>query len=171
MQALGLVWGEVNNRASDCRERSTLLEEPAHPGARQTFAVWKSRTKNSGFVVGRDVPSRKLSSVLRNLAVYEPLQNGNDYRVRIAGTAFYRRFGRDVTGERLSDLLQGTDFAATCSLLADVVESGQPLFIDVERAHGSRPPVRFEGAFLPVLAPDRSPGWILAGLFFQDWVY
>jgi hypothetical protein len=168
MQALGLVWGEVDSRAPDYRESSVSIERPVHPGAHLALSIW--RAQEDGLVVGRDIPSRKISSVLRNLAIYEPLDDGADFRVRVAGTAFYRRFGRDITGGRMSDMFDPHDFAQKRNSILETLETGEPQFFEVERAQGSRRSVRFELLLLPILAPDRLTDWALTGLFFHDWV-
>ena len=169
MQALGLIWGEVDNRAPDYRERSARLDAPKHPGAVLTLRVWQERGGADGFRVGRDIPSRALSRVLRNLAVYEPIDGARDFRVRIAGTAFYRRFGRDVTGERFSELFDPEVFAHNRAILAQTIESGVPTVIEYECAQGSRVPVHHECLLLPVRSPDGAARWALTGLFFHDW--
>ena len=97
MQAVGLVWSEVDQSAPDFRAKGGLIEGPRHPGAKLTFDVWQERMAQGGFVVGRDIPSRALGGVLRNLAVYEPLEGGEDFRIRVAGTAFFA----DGRGENL----------------------------------------------------------------------
>ncbi len=170
MQALGLVWGDVDSRARDYRERSILIETPTHPGAVLTLSVWRKRMREGGFVIGRDIPSRALSSVLRNLAVYEPIDGGQDFRVRIAGTAFYRRFGRDVTGERFSALFDPSEFSEKSRFLHEMAQTSQPVCLDIERAQGSRASARFELLVMPVRAPRRDENWALAGIFFHDWV-
>lgn len=170
MQALGLVWGEVDSRAPDYRERTTFIGAPKHPGARLTLTVWRECAPAGGFTIGRDVPSRKLSSVLRNLAVYEPVDGGRDFRVRIAGTAFYRRFGYDITGRMVSSLFDQDSYAEKRDILNRMIETGRPVFVEIERAQGTRMPMRFEILLLPVLAPGRIAGWAMAGIFFHDWV-
>lgn len=170
MQALGLVWGEVDSRAPDYRERSNLIDGPAHPGAQLTLAAWQSCAEKGGFVIGRDIPSRRLSGVLRNLAIYQPLEGGKDFRVRLAGTAFYRRFGRDITGQRFSELFEPDVFEARRDALLNVLWTGRPACVDVERVQGTRAQVHFELLLLPVLAADGRTPWALSGMFFHDWV-
>ena len=168
MQALGLIWGEVDSRAPDYRECCVRAEAPKHPGADLVLRVWQERVAAGEFLVGRDVPSRMLSHVLHNLAVYEPVEGARDIRVRLAGTAFYRRFGRDVTGARFSELFDPPAFARNRDLLIETIQSGNPTVLAIERAQGSRVPMRYECLLLPVLAPDRAAHWVLAGRVFHD---
>lgn len=169
MQAVGLVWGEMDSTAPDFQARNALIEEPHHPGAKQTFEVWRERMAQGGFIVGRDIPSRALASVLRNLAVYEPFESGEDFRIRIAGTAFFRRYGYDVTGRRLSELFEGALFERIRDGVNAMFETKQPVSIAVEHEQGDRKPLRFEILFLPVTAPGHAGQWALVGMFFDDW--
>jgi hypothetical protein len=169
MQAVGLVWGEVDSSAPDFHARNALIEGPCHPGAKLTFEVWRERMAQGGFIVGRDIPSRALASVLRNLAVYEPLEGGEDFRIRIAGTAYFRRFGYDVTGRRLSELFNEPLFERIRDGINEVLDVGGPRSIAVEHMQGIRKPLKFEVLFLPVTAPGNMGQWSLTGMFFDDW--
>jgi hypothetical protein len=43
MQALGLIWGDVDPFARDFEEVCTLLREPVHFGARLLFNHWREK--------------------------------------------------------------------------------------------------------------------------------
>jgi hypothetical protein len=167
MQALGLVWGEVDTPSYEPDEQSMPLAAPVHFGARLLLEYWEERAAHGGIVLGRDVPSRKLSSILRNLAVYEPLEG--DFRIRLAGAAFLRRFGRDVGGARLSELFDGRAFERRRDNLLEILRTGRPAIHDVQLPQRKRAPLHFEALALPALSPTRSTGWLLGGMFFHDW--
>ncbi|HEV2562857.1 MAG TPA: PAS domain-containing protein [Rhizomicrobium sp.] len=169
MQALGQVWGGIDPKAEDLVEKRTLIAAPTNFGAQLLLETWRKRAADGGFVVGRDLPSRALSSILRNLAVFEPIDNQTDFHVRLAGTGMLRRFGRDITGVRLSEVFPPQLFERRKAMLLATIHSGQPVMGDIELAHGNRKPLRFEIVALPVLAPDRVTPWVLAGLFYHDW--
>ena len=92
MQALGLVWGNLDPVAQNLEEIRTEIPTPTQYGACLLLDQWKTREQRGGFVVGRDVPSRDLASILRNIGLFEPIDGAADFRVRLAGTAFMRRF-------------------------------------------------------------------------------
>lgn len=169
MQALGQVWGEVDPRAPDLVEKRSLIAAPRHFGAQLLLENWRAHTENGGFVVGREIPSRELSSILRNLAIFEPIENESDFHVRIAGTGMLRRFGRDITGARLSELFAPQLFERRKAMMLAAVHAKQPIMGDIELQQGNRKPMCFEIVVLPVLAPDRSTHWALAGIFYHDW--
>jgi hypothetical protein len=45
----------------------TPITEPSHPGTITLLDAWRRADAGGGFVVGRDVPSRALATVLRDL--------------------------------------------------------------------------------------------------------
>jgi hypothetical protein len=170
MQALGLVWGNLDPVAQNLEEIRTEIPTPTQYGACLLLDQWKTREQRGGFVVGRDVPSRDLASILRNIALYEPVDDGADFRVRLAGTAFMRRFGRDITGLTLSRIYGPEDFREKREALVGIIHSKKPVIVDVRILRNARTVMRFEGLGLRVLSPDRKDVWVMGGLFYSDWL-
>lgn len=164
MQALGQVWRRVDPRAPDLKETATSLAAPKHYGAQLLLDEW--RKAKDGFVVGRDIPSRALSTILRNIAVFEPIEG--DFRARIGGTALLHRFGRDITGARMSELYTPATFSRRCRWLGDAMNGNRPVIHKIEMQEGNRKPLSFELVILPVLAPDRHTQWALGGFFYYE---
>ena len=169
MQALGLVWDTLDTLTADLSETVTRIPEPMHFGAKLLHERWCELQAGDGFVVGRDVPARQLSRILRNLGIYEPLDDCRDFRARLAGTAFLRRFGRDITGLRLSDIYAPAKLEAQHALLSETIRGVAPSVIDVRIAREERVFLHFEFLRLPVLSPDRGETWVLGGIFYSDW--
>jgi hypothetical protein len=168
MQALGLVWDTVDPLSADLSETAVQIAAPVHFGARLLFERWRELQGGDGFVVGRDVPARQLGGILRNLAVFEPLEACADFRVRLAGTAFLRRFGRDITGLALSEIFQPDGFERHRTNMTEVVRTGSPLGYDVKLRRGKRTVLHAEALRLPVQSADRTSNWVLSGLFYYD---
>jgi len=168
MQALGLVWDKFDPLTADLNEVVTSILSPQHLGAQALYERWRDLQKSEGFVVGRDVPSRELSDILRNLAVFEPIEDVTDFRARLSGTAFMRRFGRDITGLRLSEIFREGRFEFHRDSMAEVVRKRVPFAFDVNLQRGQRAFLRFEILRLPVLSPDRKATWVLSGLFYHN---
>jgi hypothetical protein len=169
MQALGLVWGDVDAQAAGFHEVFTVMREPSHYDARHLFEFWRERNEEGGFVIGRHVPSRPLARLMSHLVVYEPLHEGEDFRARIAGTSLLRRFGRDISGSKLSELFERNAFEAQRDDLRTLLRTGKPCVLEVKATVDGYPALHFEIVALPVLAPDRETPWILSGLFYYDW--
>jgi hypothetical protein len=169
MQALGLVWGDVDAQAAGFHEVFTVMREPSHYDARHLFEFWRERNEEGGFVIGRHVPSRPLARLMSHLIVYEPLDKGEDFRARIAGTSLLRRFGRDISGSKLSELFERNAFEAQRDDLRTLLHTGKPCVLEVKATVDGYPALHFEIVALPVLAPDRETPWVLSGLFYYDW--
>ncbi len=168
MQALGLVWRDVDSISPNSEEVCVHRDEPEHPGACVTFDNWREKRTAGGFVVGRDLPSRALGGVLRNLAICEPVKGGTDYHVRLAGTGFVRRFGCDITGTLLSHLYEPREFQRCAGSLKHAAQ-GTPSSWDVKLIRDRKIELQYETLLIPVLSPDLSQNWVLAGIFYHDW--
>jgi len=170
MQALGLVWGNLDPVAQNLEEIRTEIPTPTQYGACLLLDQWRTRELRGGFVVGRDVPSRDLASILRNIALYEPIDGEADFRVRLAGSAYMRRFGRDITGLSLSKIYDRKSFEEKRLALVGIISSKAPVIVDVKILRNTRTVMRFEGLGLRVLSPDRRGTWVMGGLFYSDWL-
>jgi len=166
MQTLGLAWEETPSAAF--HEIHIERDKPVHHGARQLLDIWTAREAEGRFTVGRDVPSRGLARLLSGLALFQPILHG-DFRVRLAGLAMRRRFGRDVTGEKLSELLTDEQFADHSERLQALLEGGRPLLLETRLNEGGRLRLCYEMLVLRVFAPDGVTPWAMSGIFFHDW--
>lgn len=165
MQALGLCWDQTG--IGELEEVHIPRQAPAHRGARLLLAHWQAREAEGRFVVGRDVPARPLAKILSGLMLYEPVDG--DFRIRLAGLALLRRFGRDVRGERLSALSGAGQFSAHAAQMRALLRTGKPLVVEVRLMQQGRIQLCYELVALRVFAPDEQTPWVLAGLFFHDW--
>ena len=129
---------------------------------------WLERDAADGFTIGRDLPSRAFRMVLRNLALFEPCDEGVHYRVRLAGSAFMRRYDRDISGLQLSDFVAPSDIEARAADLDEVILRGEPLIETARVIKGEKTYLTFESLQLRVHAPDRCTFWVLAGMFHKD---
>ncbi len=165
MQSFGRAWGNVDPLTADFEAVWTELPKPTQFGTRLLLEQWRAREAAGGFVVGRDVPSRALACVLRNLVLYEPVDADADFRIRVAGTALMRRFGRDVTGLRLSEIYSPRNFELRRAAMLAVIATSKPHCVDVKLAGDRRVFLRFEALRLPVWSPNRLSAWVLGGFF------
>jgi hypothetical protein len=141
------------------------LSEPTLPKAKKLLEFWQER-QPEGVVVGRHVPSREIAPLLSSLVLYEPVDDGNDWRVRLAGAALLRRFGRDVSGQMISDLYPHDHFLILRSRAIGVLRSRAPHTDEVEIRSTERTLQHFETVHLPVFAPDGVVLWDMAGYFY-----
>ena len=153
------------NSGIDSEYRS--ITTPVHPQAAKVLAFWDARPAD-GIIIGRDVPSRAIASLLSHVIVHEPINGGSDLKVRVAGTAVRRRFGRDITGENMSKLFPALTFPDRLKSVLTAIETGAPQFADCHLSNGSFEILHSELEILPVFARDRISKWAMTVVLFFD---
>src|ERR1700753_1971525 len=163
MQGLGLA---VDDRIVDCAEdEHIVLSAPKHRDARFLHDEWRKQTATGGFMVGIHTPSRKLARVLPAISLYDPIDGGRDFRVRLAGTALRRCFGRDITGAQLSEVFTGKRFDYYAGRMRKVLNDGEPFVLDLRKMSDGVTRQHFEWLGLQVFSPDCRYPWIMTGHF------
>jgi hypothetical protein len=149
------------------RDEFAALAEPHHPSAKRLLAFWENRPAD-GLVVGRDFPSRVIADLLSYLTLWEPTQAGSDFRVRLAGAAVCRRFGRDVKGALFSELFSADDFRHHFEETRELMQTGKAKVVESRLFDGNVQRLHQEVVILPVLAPNRIDQWVVVGIFYFD---
>ena len=140
------------------------MEAPTHEGAKELFAYWESRGRE--FVMGRDVPSRAISRLTKNLNVLEPVGAGEDFRFRLVGSELNHRIGRDISGMCVSEVYPESVVKGFLGSLNKVISVGTPVFQSV-RVLGALGEVRRpEVVMVPIKSPDQKATWVLHGVFY-----
>ncbi len=162
----------VNPRPADAAPKKseagaliTQLSQPTLPKALKLLEFWQDH-QPGGVVVGRHVPSREIAPLLSSLVLYEPMESGEDWRIRLAGAALLRRFGRDVSGHMISALYPRDHFVILRTRAMLVVTTGTPQIDEVVIRSSERTLQHFETVHLPVYAPDGKSVWDMAGYFY-----
>jgi len=140
---------------------------PRHPEAMELLDYWREVTaRGDGFIIGRDIPARPIARLLKSVLIDEPLPDGSDVRVRLAGTAVRRRFGADVRGTLHSQLFSAADFRHHLAAVQEVVRTGKPHVIDSSLRRGALEELHTEVILLPILDRDARTPLLLVGLFY-----
>jgi hypothetical protein len=163
-----LLRGAGINRGAavvETTEQYAVVSAAAHPDSKRLLAFWDARPQD-GIVMGRDVPSRAIASLLTYVMVWEPVKSGADMRVRLAGDALHRRFKGNLRGRMMSELFSPEHFAGHLSNVHKIMETGQSVIVDSHTNYGRIEKMHLETILLPVFSPDRAARWVLAGSFF-----
>ncbi|MBS0472511.1 MAG: PAS domain-containing protein [Proteobacteria bacterium] len=160
MQALGLVLDDRRDGFDEICARKTSA---IHRDTRHLMEVWRQLDETGGFIVGIHIPSRRLANLLNGISLYEPIDGGRDFRVRLAGSAVLRRFGRDVAHLRLSEVFEKEHLAFHRSGMRQVYRSGTPFLYRAEKQWQGQRHALFEVVCLRVYSPDCRDSWILSG--------
>ena len=141
------------------------MDAPTHEGAKEIFAYWQERCRTGDFIMGRDVPSRAITRLTKNLNVLEPIDAGEDFRFRLVGSELNHRIGRDISGMRVSEVYPDIVVKGFLASL-NKVAAGTPVFQNV-RVVGALGDVRRpEVVMVPMKSPDRTATWILHCAFY-----
>jgi hypothetical protein len=149
------------------RDEFAAVAEPRHPGAKKLLAYWQNRPAD-GLVMGRDFPARAVADLLSHVIVWEPVEHGTDFRVRLAGAAICHRFERDIKGALFSELFPADAFRHHLAETLELMESDQAKVVDSRLFDGPVERLHQEIVILPVVAPNRTDKWIVVGLFYFD---
>ena len=155
----------TNNKLANLRDKFEVVNVPTHPKAKKLLAFWNEHAAD-GIVIGRDVPSRAIADLLSSISIDEPIDGGSDCRVRLAGSSMSARFGRDITGMRMSELFPPDEFQKHLATRRATIESGEPIIFSASLADAAVEWLHLEAVHLPVLAPDRVTKWVLIGVFY-----
>ncbi|MEJ0043437.1 MAG: PAS domain-containing protein [Rhizomicrobium sp.] len=141
--------------------------KPRHPGAGRLLDYWQAvMARGDGFVAGRDVPARAIAALLRNIMLNQPLADGTDIKVRLAGSSVRRRFATVERDTFLSALFPPDDFRHHLAAGLQVVATGQPLVVDSSLKRGAVEELHMELIILPILDSDRATPLLLVGVFY-----
>jgi hypothetical protein len=141
------------------------LEEPAHRGAKQLYDYWQTCEAKGGLTIGRDLPSKAISRILGDTFVLQPTDG--DYIVRIVGNNMRRRFGRDASRKRLSELLDKEEFSYQFHGIEEIRLSGVPASHRIVMTSIARQITR-ESLVVPAQSPDRTQRWIIVAVFYDE---
>lgn len=141
------------------------LQTLTHPDAAAVLAFWEQRPAD-GLRIGRDVPSRAIAHYLSHMVVNEPINGGPDFKIHLAGEGVRVRFGRDITGERLTRLYGAAEFLPRAADLCDVIKNDRPHMAAVNFHAGHVDVLKLELLMLPVVAPNGIDRWALTFVFY-----
>lgn len=139
--------------------------EAADQVAKAFLARWIEQAKDGDLVIGKDIPSRAFARYLANLMIVEPIEEGRDCLIRLAGSLVRRRYGREVSGERLSALFSPAAFKQNLARMQAVRETGAPSVLVGTVPQDDAPPLRFDAIILRAWAPKKDAMWNVVGIF------
>lgn len=142
------------------------VEALAHSDSEIALRFWQDRPQ-SGIKIGRDVPCRAIARLLSRIVIYEPVADGNEFRVHLAGSMLQHRFGRDITGETTESLFGAAFAAPRRAALSAVRETGTPRMACVIYRAGNIEVLKIELFQIPVVASQGNDCWVLAFAFYS----
>lgn len=156
-------------RGSAIREDFRQIDEPRLPLSRNLIELWRNRPAD-GFIIGRDIPTRQTARHLASILIWEPILNGEDFRLYLAGEDLRRRFGGNAIGQKFSELI---DPAIVQYFLsgAKTLQTEDKCFCFDMRLTRLEPRnddrrLHFELIVFPVWTSGRKARWLLNGVYY-----
>jgi hypothetical protein len=163
MLNIGLL--EKGSVAGFLQETFVPVAAPIHTRSCELMAFWQERPED-GIAVGRDIPSRRIASLLSHLILWAPLGKGKDYLVRHMGESLRSRFGGYVVGRKMSKLLSPEFFAYHIDTDRRLMEEDEALVLDIVQSHNGFDYLHYEVVMFPAVAPDGNGKWLVTGTFY-----
>ena len=157
----------VLNPSPQYRYVRKVRTEANHPNSIALIACWREHEAKDGMRMGRDIPSRALSKLLPHILITEPIDDWEDARIRLAGTAMLERFGRDIAGTLASEIY--TDDQDGAKLLLQLgrraSQSRQPSVVDTRIFVDGIEMMHLEIVLMPIYSANGADIWNLVGAF------
>jgi hypothetical protein len=128
--------------------------------------IWLDHSMKDGMIAGRDLPSRKTASLLPNLLLLEPTKDHRDFYIRLAGTWTQQRFGRELKGLHVSEILDTKDFECRKAQLEQVIAQQKPIYCRSQIRQSGQLVLDSEFGIFPILASDKISKWAFVGIFY-----
>ncbi len=141
------------------------IDTLTHPNAEAALQFWGERP-GDGIHIGRDLPSRLIARLLSHVTIYEPLADRSDFKVHLAGSGMRHRFGRDITGETMSEIYSPSDFPVRYKTLLEVIAHNEPRMMRIIHRAGTVDVLKIELFQIPVVGPNGLDRWALTFVFY-----
>ena len=131
------------------------LEAIENRGLASFLALWQMRCADRPMPERGDIKPRDMKDYLSDVHLYELVDEGRDFRIRLVGTRFSEAAGYDATGELLSRVAYAPVRDRMFACAARVVATSAPIYGVAEQ--GSRPNLR-DHRIEAVMAPLATAG-------------
>jgi hypothetical protein len=126
------------------------------PGLRATFAYWTKLKGARAMPARTEISPKDIRHALSRVHIYDVIEDGADFRMRLVGTNVFPGLEEDQTGKLLSEHPDPGVRLRFAAALAHVAKTGSPARSISHRQTGSLlGDAHTEGLWLPLGAGDR----------------
>lgn len=136
-------------------EELVFLGQPVLEPSKRFLQFWEARPSD-GLVFLRDVPSRAIASLLRNIIIWDAVGDWSDARVRLMGSGLLFRFGKELKGSLLSELFAADEYTQHLALLRRAYYDNAPVLARSCLRTGGMYVMALEIIVVPLVAPDHT---------------
>lgn len=143
---------------ADTEDDFRFLDAPLHADVVRLTEYWHQKRGTRAMPDRSDIIPGDIVGLLPNLVIYDVIEGGNDYRVRIFGTALVDLVGEERTGMLVSEFgakcVPPTDASAVrhrwLAGMTAAFATGQPAFVTGLMSSSRRPYIVWHGASCPL---------------------
>ena len=154
---------------TDLHEGFRPIEQPQNERLRQLLDLWHARPED-GLEIGRDIPSRRFAPLLSHILLWEPIDGGANYRLKLCGDALRLRFGNHAVGMLFTDLIAPEIVPAFLAGARTMLAKDSHICFDMQLVRNEpvegRSELHFELVIFPVWAQHRTSRWLLNGIYY-----
>jgi hypothetical protein len=154
--------------AEDAARDAHDLAEPSDPLVARIYAYWNGKRGARRMPKRTDIEPAELGRLVPHVMLYDVIEPGKLYRVRLVGGAIVEFYGVNTTGQLAGAYMLPASAAQMIEILSAVEQDRVPRFRagfahwNVDKSYR-----RFEACFLPLSPDDDRVDKILAGIAFD----
>lgn len=145
------------------KEELVFLAQPVLETSKRFLQFWEGRPAD-GLVYLRDVPSRAIASLLKNIIIWETIDDWSDARVRLMGSGLLFRFGMDVKGRLLSQLFAADEVKQHLAMTRRAYEDNAPVMVHSHLRMGEMHVMTLEIIIIPLQSPDHKVPMVMVSV-------
>jgi hypothetical protein len=166
---------DQGGRVGKMTEEPQFMEAPEHPSVCALHDYLERKRGAREMADRADINPAEIVKLMPYIIIAEALEGGEDFRIRLFGTALVELLGEERTGKRLSEFAEeSTAFSSKdpasvqrrwLAITKHAFESQKPVFMKVPFAASGRLYLVGHTMSVPVTAGGSEPCQVIGGMF------
>jgi hypothetical protein len=162
--------GRGPNPSEDPAKAAQDLAAPTDPIVTAVFRYWEAKRGLRRMPSRAQIDPADLGRLLPNVMLYDVIEPGKLYSIRVVGGAIVDFYGANTTGQMAGACMPPDSAAQMIEILSSVGAHRAPRFrAGFAHWHRDKSYRRFEACFLPLSPDDDRVDKILAGIAFDTY--
>jgi hypothetical protein len=144
------------------------IAAPTDPILIRLLSYWEAKRGGRRMPSRADIDPTELRSLVHHVMLYDVVEPGSLYRIRLVGQAIVDFVGVNTTGKSATDTMPPEAARRMVEILTSVVTNRSPRFrAGYAYWHRDKSYRKFEACFLPLSPDDQTVDKILGGHVFE----
>ena len=143
------------------------MEKLAASPLRELHCYWSKRRDGRSMPARADIDIALIPTLLQYVFLVDVIEDGRDFRFRLAGTHFRETTGQAVTGQLIAEVFPQQFGDEVRRIWSKVVEERRPVLGRGNLWITGREYVKWEGTVLPLASDDCAINMLLGGVVFH----